>query len=228
MCLPLGINKDYLDQFDADSCQLHDVFTQWDISNFANLYNDFQPNHVSLSFVGWDNVFPPYIYNYLHADPDSAKLDLSFRVHAISDTGLINQTVCDALVPGWDTAQGWANAGDSLGSGFGYEVMTYYACVAFSGGGGSCDYVVGDVNGSDTYNGLDITYGVSYFKAIGPAPQYECECTPGNTWYVSGDVNGDCNYNGLDVGYGVNYFKGGPLTVPCPDCPPPVTLVISE
>jgi YHS domain-containing protein len=86
--------------------------------------------------------------------------------------------------------------------------------------GAICDYVVGDVNGSETYNGLDIIYGVNYFKIIGPAPFYECECTPGNTWYVSGDVNGDCIYNGLDVGYGVNYFKGGPMPIPCPDCPP--------
>jgi hypothetical protein len=27
-----------------------------------------------------------------------------------------------------------------------------------------CDYVTGDVNGSDSYNGLDITYGVNFFK----------------------------------------------------------------
>jgi len=27
-----------------------------------------------------------------------------------------------------------------------------------------CEYVVGDVNGSNSYDGLDITYGVAYFK----------------------------------------------------------------
>lgn len=85
---------------------------------------------------------------------------------------------------------------------------------------GGCDYVVGDVNGSSNYNGLDITYGVSFLKG-GPAPTYSCECTPGNTWYVSGDVNGSCNYNGLDITYGVSYFKGGPGPIPCPDCSPP-------
>ncbi|UCC78257.1 MAG: hypothetical protein JSW64_08180 [Candidatus Zixiibacteriota bacterium] len=86
-------------------------------------------------------------------------------------------------------------------------------------GGPVCDYVVGDVNASDSYNGLDITYGVAFFKG-GPAPLYECECTPGNTWYVSGDVNASCSYNGLDITYGVAYFKGGPDPIPCPDCPP--------
>jgi Neuraminidase (sialidase) len=93
--------------------------------------------------------------------------------------------------------------------------------LTFCGGGstGPCSYVVGDVNGSDSYNGLDITYGVNYFKG-GSAPTYECECTPGHTWYVSGDVNGSCSFNGLDITYGVSYFKGGANPIPCPDCPP--------
>jgi hypothetical protein len=84
-----------------------------------------------------------------------------------------------------------------------------------------CNYVVGDVNGSDSYNGLDITYGVNYLKGIGPPPAYECECGSEGTWYVSGDVNGSCGYNGLDITYGVNYLKGiGAAPVPCPSCPP--------
>ena len=82
-----------------------------------------------------------------------------------------------------------------------------------------CAYVLGDVNNSSSYNGLDITYGVAYFKG-GDPPLYECECTPGETWYVSGDVNGDCVYNGLDIGYGLNYLKGGPALIPCGACPP--------
>jgi hypothetical protein len=84
---------------------------------------------------------------------------------------------------------------------------------------GGCSYVVGDANGNEAFNGLDVTYSVAYFKG-GPPPPFECECTPGNTWYVAGDVNGSCSYNGLDVTYMVAYFKGGPLPRPCPDCPP--------
>jgi hypothetical protein len=83
----------------------------------------------------------------------------------------------------------------------------------------ACTYVVGDVNGSSTFNALDLTYGVNYFRGGSP-PSYTCECTPGNTWYVSGDVNGSCSYNGADITYAVMYFKGGPFIVPCPDCPP--------
>jgi hypothetical protein len=85
---------------------------------------------------------------------------------------------------------------------------------------GGCDYVVGDVNGSDSYNGLDITYGVNWFKYnIDPplCPDYP----PCNSWYYCGDVNGSCSFNGLDVTYGVNYFKEiGDPPVPCIDCPP--------
>ncbi len=84
---------------------------------------------------------------------------------------------------------------------------------------GGCVYAVGDVNGSNNFNGLDITYGVAYLKGGNP-PVYECECTSGNIWFVSGDINASCSYNGLDVTYGVNYLKGGPGLNPCADCPP--------
>jgi hypothetical protein len=82
-----------------------------------------------------------------------------------------------------------------------------------------CEYVVGDVNGSDSFNGLDIVYGVSYFKG-GPYPGCEpCALCP--DWSYCGDVNGSCSYNGLDITYGVNYFKGiVPPPIPCPECPP--------
>ncbi|UCC79369.1 MAG: right-handed parallel beta-helix repeat-containing protein [Candidatus Zixiibacteriota bacterium] len=93
---------------------------------------------------------------------------------------------------------------------------------AYGGGEGgidSCVYAVGDANNSGDFNGLDITYGVAFFKG-GPPPPYQCECTPGNIWYVSGDANGSCNYNGLDITYAVAYLKGGPDLIPCPDCPP--------
>jgi hypothetical protein len=83
----------------------------------------------------------------------------------------------------------------------------------------NCHYVVGDVNGSNTFNGLDVTYGVRYFKGFGPPPRYTCECTPGHIWYVVGDVNGDCQYTGLDIVYTVGHFKCGYPYSECPDCP---------
>ncbi len=91
-----------------------------------------------------------------------------------------------------------------------------------SGGSPGCDYVVGDVNGSDSYNGLDITYGVAFFKG-GPDPTCpfgSCPIPPCDAFFYCGDVNASCSYNGLDITYGVAYFKGGPGPLPCADCPP--------
>ncbi len=97
-----------------------------------------------------------------------------------------------------------------------YET-TYVSAVMQEGS--VCSYVIGDANGNGSFNGLDVTYSVAYFKG-GPPPPYSCECTPGNTWYVAGDVNQSCSFNGLDVTYMVAYFKGGPAPHPCSDCPP--------
>ena len=88
----------------------------------------------------------------------------------------------------------------------------------------NCDYVPGDVNGSDSYNGLDIIYGVNYFKG-GPeplCPYGSCPIPPCDSFFYCGDVNGSCSFNGLDITYGVSYLKGDlPALIPCPSCPPP-------
>jgi len=81
-----------------------------------------------------------------------------------------------------------------------------------------CDYVIGDINDNGQLNGIDITYGVNYFKGYPPPPN-SCFCD-GHTWFISGDVNGDCQFNGMDIVFLVNYLKGGPPWVPCPACPP--------
>jgi len=82
-----------------------------------------------------------------------------------------------------------------------------------------CGYVTGDANGSGGYNGLDITYGVSFFKGGNEPVCDTCLLCP--DWFYCGDVNGSCNYNGLDVTYGVNFLKGiGPDPTACGDCPP--------
>jgi hypothetical protein len=87
------------------------------------------------------------------------------------------------------------------------------------GNPGNCHYHIGDINGDQNFNGLDVVFGVGYFKGM-TTPDQMCECTSSNAWYVQGDVNGSCNFNGIDVTSMVNYFKGGPVPIPCPDCPP--------
>ena len=90
-----------------------------------------------------------------------------------------------------------------------------------------CAYIVGDANNSNSFNGLDVTYSVSYFKG-GAAPPYQCECTPGHTWFVAGDVNASCSFNGLDVTYMVSFFKGGSPCNACADCLPAGILKIGD
>lgn len=83
-------------------------------------------------------------------------------------------------------------------------------------------YIVGNVNGDSAYNGLDISYGIRYFRGDTTAiPSDSCDCPPDSGyWYMVGDVNGDCSYNGLDITYGIAFFKGTNSAVyPCPDCP---------
>jgi hypothetical protein len=94
-------------------------------------------------------------------------------------------------------------------------------------GGGGCSYVIGDVNNSGGFNGVDVVFAVSYFKG-GVAPAYSCECGTHGIWFVAGDVNASCNFNGVDVTYMVSYFKGGPAPHPCPDCPPVRNLKTSD
>jgi hypothetical protein len=111
-----------------------------------------------------------------------------------------------------------------------YIVESGYWVGAGAGPGG-CDYAVGDINGSSNYNGLDITYGVNFFKYGSPAPQCpfgSCPIPPCDAFYYCGDVNASCNYNGLDITYGVNYLKyGSPSPAPCGDCPPDGLIVTS-
>jgi hypothetical protein len=86
-------------------------------------------------------------------------------------------------------------------------------------GGPDCVYIPGDINNTGSFNGIDITYGVTYFKG-GPQPPYICDCPPHGYIFPAGDINGNCAFNGLDITYGVNFLKGvGDPPSQCPDCP---------
>ena len=115
-----------------------------------------------------------------------------------------------------DTAVDLGNAGDDNSSGKG--LINAYDAVLLALRT-SCHYVPGDIAGNGVFNGIDVTYMVSFFKG-GANPPYTCLCPDGLPWFIAGDVNGNCVFNGIDVSYSVSYFKGGPAPVPCPDCPP--------
>ncbi len=87
-------------------------------------------------------------------------------------------------------------------------------------GGGGCPYLLGDINGNTQTNGIDVVYGVNYFKG-GSVPPVRCDmCPEPSPFYAAGDVNGNCQFNGIDISYFVNYLKGGAALRPCTDCLP--------
>lgn len=84
-----------------------------------------------------------------------------------------------------------------------------------------CTYIAGDANGSGDFNGLDVTYGVNYFKGQGAPPPDTCDCPTWGLLYAAADANGNCNFNGIDITYCVNYLKGiGRPPTSCRECPP--------
>ena len=92
--------------------------------------------------------------------------------------------------------------------------------VGGAAGPSGCEYIVGDINSNGVTNGIDVVYGVGYFKG-GPAPPDSCDCPPLQfPFYGAGDVNGNCVFNGIDITYFVTYLKGGPALQYCADCPP--------
>ena len=93
--------------------------------------------------------------------------------------------------------------------------------VAESPTGTGFDYILGDINGNGVANGVDVSYGVNYFKGFGDAPPFQADCPGHGLLYAAGDVNANCQFNGVDITYFVNFLKGlGPALTPCPDCPP--------
>jgi hypothetical protein len=88
---------------------------------------------------------------------------------------------------------------------------------------GNCVYVPGDINGNSNANGIDVTYGVAFFKG-GNVPPIDCNppCTGvADPFYAAGDVNGNCAFNGIDITYYVAYLKGlQPSLRHCESCPP--------
>jgi hypothetical protein len=89
----------------------------------------------------------------------------------------------------------------------------------------TCAYRPGDINGNGATNGIDVTYGVGYFKG-GLVPPNNCgtpvgPCPQASPFYAAGDVNGSCVFNGIDITFFVGYLKGSqPALLHCPTCPP--------
>jgi hypothetical protein len=101
-----------------------------------------------------------------------------------------------------------------------YEGDEMLRAYAVTGGPEGCVYIPGNVNGVPPANGIDVTYGVAYFKG-GALPPNTCPmCPQPHPFYAALDVNGSCTTNGIDITYFVAYLKGGAALLWCPTCPP--------
>jgi hypothetical protein len=77
------------------------------------------------------------------------------------------------------------------------------------GGGGDCGLCHWRLSAATASACGDVTYGVRYFKGVGPVPRDSCYMDSTGTYlYVAGDVNGNCEFRGSDITKLVAYFKG--------------------
>ena len=146
-------------------------------------------------------------------------------ITAIPDTGDVPAAEADTAVITFDAsalAPGTHNGELIINSNDPDELQAHLpvTLVVLAGG---CAYIPGDINGDGVANGIDVTFGVAYFKGGNPPPvdcHPFCPETP-DPFYAAGDVNGSCSLNGIDITYFVAYLKGmQPALLFCPDCPP--------
>jgi hypothetical protein len=212
--LPLGTNDQYIvEHKSVTDGILYYPLDDWDDVSF------YPPNYLS---PGWQSQSLFGVSDiggdpnpFLHCLTPTRICSFAFKI--VNDPSLIGDTVI-CFSQGFHPSDGGPVVMDSMGVDL-YYPFQYFSPLLLAG----CPYVTGDVNGSNNYNGLDITYGVGYFKGA-PDPQCSfgsCPIPPCDAFFYCGDVNASCNYNGLDITYGVNYFRyGSPGPQPCADCPP--------
>jgi hypothetical protein len=201
----------------ADPFRLY-LFLDSDLDNFPDL------DPVASATVLPTGVSPSFAYGVLDCGVQVANGDNFWVAFGnINDSpdygseGIAQDAASDYFSMKWYLLSGAWTQGEYYA---GDEFLRAYALTPQGGG---CDYVVGDINGNGAANGIDVTFGVSYFKG-GNNPPIDCNppCAGhGDPFYAAGDVNGNCAFNGIDITYFVAYLKGSPNPLMfCPDCPP--------
>jgi len=132
IALPLGIDRSVLDTFHVASCGYVFPFSAWDVHQFVNLLDEFHPTFptppgfmtLTGNFIADTGGDPNPFF-----DSTVPSFGFWFNVHTVNDPALLETTVCDAMMFGWDPTQ-IANAGDENGN-F-YEVDWQFGCFYFS------------------------------------------------------------------------------------------------
>jgi len=182
-----------------------------------------QPPDGSLLYT----CYPEFIWQST-SDPGSGN-DINYVVHVATDPSFTNPLVSPSIL---DTS--WVSETCLIP-----DVPYYWRVLASNGAAPDrfseevfnftvaptpdCDYVIGDFNGSGTFNIADIVDSYSMLKTGAPDPALLCECPAGSgdEWAVAMDVNGSCAFNIADIITAYSKLKtGSPVLIPCQYCPP--------
>ena len=128
MMFPLGINKTYIDRFGFDNCRILYPLTEWDVSLFTNLNDEFEEGWARYSFLCFSRISSdnaPWVHW------EAPTQILSFNVHVAENALEPGEVVNDAFGPGFDPRQGNANMGDTIGH-VAYELNQHFADITFS------------------------------------------------------------------------------------------------
>ena len=156
---------------------------------------------LEVSFIDLSSNIPSsWLWNF--GDGDTS--DLANPAHIYNELGYFTVTLMAANAYGSDI-----------------EIKTDYIYLSETGGCGP--YIIGDYNGSGSFNVADIISAFSKLKTGLPDPYLLCECPAesGNPWAVAMDLNASCGFNVADVIAGFSKLKtGSPELISCPSCPP--------
>ena len=192
--------------------------TSWDDCSFLPPVAD-QPayGYTSQSITGWNDLGGAS-NPYMNSHGDYALIG-AFSIMIDPDLSHLGDTTM--LVLGNQPRIGGAVLVDSM-AGSEWEVQPVFSLIVIHEP--LCSYVPGDINGNGSANGLDVTFGVAYFRGdtITIPPDSCFNCPDNNdTLLAAGDVNGSCSFNGIDITYFVAYLKSmNPALLFCQDCAP--------
>jgi len=190
----------------------------WEDVSFHSPTPDTIPGRTNQSMIGFAYVLePPDPHEFFYTTGDTV-LICTFSLRISMDTTLLG----DTLYP-FGSGYDWVSGG---GNWVNQNMLQYIVpSVSFSPiviSGTSCNYIPGDTNGDGVANGIDVVFGVNYFKGWPPPPRTCPMCPQRHPFYAAGDVNGNCSYNGIDITFFVNFLKSSvmPYLLFCPACPP--------
>jgi hypothetical protein len=134
LCMPLGINNCFVDQFDQAACTDYYPLTGWDSHTFQNYnenyMNDGTCDWDSWSFQGYAELSDPYESPLMDVQGSPTHI-MTFLIHTVDDPAFVGNTYDNCIGPGEDITNGPPNCGDPRG-GNGYDCIITYSQFYFS------------------------------------------------------------------------------------------------